>query len=128
MLMRAAETFCWVRVLTWTILSNHFHILLEVPEKPDDFDLSEREFWLRIEALYSVEAVDGIRAVFRSLEAPEMSAAGQIMAREYRPRFLNRMLDLSEFMKTLKRGSLFGLMRCTCEWGLCGKRDLSRCW
>jgi REP element-mobilizing transposase RayT len=102
-LMRMAEDFCGVRVLTWTILSNHFHILLEVPEKPNDFDLSEREFWRRIEALYSDEEVNEIRAVFRSLEAPEMSAAGQIMARNYRQKFLDRMLDLSEFMKTLKQ-------------------------
>ena len=56
-LMRKAEEFSGVRVLTWTILSNHFHILLEVPEKPEDFDLSEAEFWRRIEVLYSDEEV-----------------------------------------------------------------------
>jgi putative transposase len=102
-IMRMAEDFCGVRVLTWTILSNHFHILLEVPEKPKDFDLSEGEFWRRIGALYLDEEVVEIRAVFRSLEAPEMSAAGKVMARDYRQRFLDRMLDLSEFMKTLKQ-------------------------
>jgi REP element-mobilizing transposase RayT len=102
-MMRMAEDFCGVRVLTWTILSNHFHILLDVPEKPKDFDLSEREFWRRIEVLYSEEEVFEIRAVFRSLETPDMGAAGQVMARDYRQRFLDRMLDLSEFMKTLKQ-------------------------
>jgi REP element-mobilizing transposase RayT len=102
-MMRMAEDFCGVRVLTWTILSNHFHILLDVPEKPNDFDLSEREFWRRIEVLYTEEEMLEIRAVFRSLEAPEMGAAGQVMARGYRQRFLDRMLDLSEFMKTLKQ-------------------------
>jgi REP element-mobilizing transposase RayT len=102
-IMRMAEDFCGVRVLTWTILSNHFHILLDVPEKPKDFDLSEAEFWRRIEVLYSEEEVVEIRAVFRSLDAPEMGAAGLIMAKDYRQQFLDRMLDLSEFMKTLKQ-------------------------
>jgi putative transposase len=102
-IMRMAEEFSGVRVLTWTILSNHFHILLDVPEKPEEFDLSEVEFWRRIGALYSEDEVLEIRAVFRSLDASEMGAAGQIMARDYRQRFLDRMLDLSEFMKTLKQ-------------------------
>jgi hypothetical protein len=30
--MREYEAFCGVRVLTYCILSNHFHILVEVPE------------------------------------------------------------------------------------------------
>ena len=28
--------FCGVRILTWCVLSNHFHLLLEVPRKPDE--------------------------------------------------------------------------------------------
>ena len=27
--------FCGVRVLTWCILSNHFHLLIEIPRKPE---------------------------------------------------------------------------------------------
>ena len=34
--MREYERFCGVRVLTFCILSNHFHILLEVPERPKE--------------------------------------------------------------------------------------------
>ena len=30
-IMRQVEAFSGVRVVTWTILSNHFHLLLEVP-------------------------------------------------------------------------------------------------
>jgi len=33
-LMRAYETFCGVRVITFCIMTNHFHILLEVPQRP----------------------------------------------------------------------------------------------
>ncbi|HRI16544.1 MAG TPA: transposase, partial [Verrucomicrobiota bacterium] len=32
--LREYESFCGVRVLTFCILSNHFHLLLEVPAKP----------------------------------------------------------------------------------------------
>jgi putative transposase len=102
-MMRATEAFAGVRVLAWTILSNHFHLLLEVPEKQKGFDLDEDEFWRRIEALYTVEETEEIRVVMRSLRSVPGGAAGDMMARDYRGRFLDRMLDLSEFMKTLKQ-------------------------
>ena len=102
-MMRAAEAFSGVRVLAWTILSNHFHLLLEVPEKPAGFDLEEGEFWRRMEALYSGEELETIRGTMRSLLTTPGGAAGEAMARDYRRRFLDRMLDLSEFMKTLKQ-------------------------
>jgi putative transposase len=102
-ILRAMETFSGVRVLTWTILSNHFHVLLEVPEKPMGFDLKNVEFWRRIEALYSDEEADEIRATFRSFRDEIGGAAGEILAQKYRQKFLDRMLDLSEAMKTLKQ-------------------------
>ncbi len=102
-LMRAAEAFSGVRVLAWTILSNHFHLLLEVPERPAGFDLEEGEFWWRMEALYSGEELEMIRGTFRSLLTTPGGAVGEAMALDYRRRFLDRMLDLSEFMKTLKQ-------------------------
>jgi putative transposase len=33
-LMRGYEAFCGVRVITFCVLSNHFHILCEVPRRP----------------------------------------------------------------------------------------------
>ena len=30
-ILRQVEAFCGVRVVTWTILSNHFHVLVEIP-------------------------------------------------------------------------------------------------
>ena len=101
-IMRDAETFSGVRVLSWTILSNHFHLLIYVPEKPADYTLSEAEFWQRLEALYTEEEVVEIRSTFRSLRKETNGAIGEIMAQHYRQKFLDRMLDLSEFMKTLK--------------------------
>ena len=33
-MMRCYEHFCGVRVLTYCVLSNHFHVLLAVPRRP----------------------------------------------------------------------------------------------
>ena len=34
-LMRLCERFCRVRVLSFVVMSNHFHLLLEVPARPE---------------------------------------------------------------------------------------------
>jgi REP element-mobilizing transposase RayT len=34
--MREYERFCGVMVITYCLMSNHFHILLKVPERPND--------------------------------------------------------------------------------------------
>lgn len=39
--MREYEAFYGVRILTYCILSNHFHILVEVPEGPKELPGSE---------------------------------------------------------------------------------------
>ena len=33
-LMRGYEAYCGVRVLTFCIMTNHFHVLVEVPQRP----------------------------------------------------------------------------------------------
>ena len=33
-LMRGYEVYCGVRVLTFCIMTNHFHVLVEVPQRP----------------------------------------------------------------------------------------------
>src|SRR5262245_58090772 len=40
-LMRECETFCEVRVLTYCLMSNHFHILVEVPRRPERLPSAE---------------------------------------------------------------------------------------
>ena len=46
--VRRYETYCGVRVLSFCVMTNHFHILLEVPKRPPpenlptDHDLVER--------------------------------------------------------------------------------------
>ena len=39
-MMRAVARFHQVEVLTFCVMSNHFHVLLRVPRRPEGFDLS----------------------------------------------------------------------------------------
>jgi REP element-mobilizing transposase RayT len=96
-LMRLYERFCGVRVLTFAVMSNHFHILLEVPARPVQVFRSDEEFLGHLGLLYP----DGrLREIRRELELHRGHEAG---LRAYRERFLARMWDLSQFMKTLKQ-------------------------
>ena len=96
-IMRQVEGFSGVRVLTWTILSNHFHVLLEVPPRPA-VALTDDEILERCRCLYSAEQMVAVEWEFA--EARRMG--GQVLLR-LRARFLRRMWDLSEFMLTLKQ-------------------------
>jgi putative transposase len=42
------EEFCGVRVLSYCVMSNHFHILLEIPPRMDVVDLSDEEFLAKL--------------------------------------------------------------------------------
>ena len=37
--MRRYAEFCGVRVVTFCVMSNHFHVLVEVPERPSEDEL-----------------------------------------------------------------------------------------
>ncbi len=98
-LLRQVEVFSGVEVITWTMLSNHFHIVVHIPEKVEE--LSEDEFWDRLQALYSRDEINEIRQTMKLIPKMTPGLAGQQMLRDYRQRFIRRMHDLSEFMKTL---------------------------
>jgi len=42
-LMRLYEDFCGVHVLSYCVMSNHFHILVEVPARPEGIDVQKLE-------------------------------------------------------------------------------------
>ena len=101
-LLRRVETFSGVEVLTWTILSNHFHLVIRIPE-PSTEPLSEETFWRRLEALYHPDEIASIRKTMRQIPIQTPGLAGQQLLEGYRQRFIQRMGNLSEFMKTLKQ-------------------------
>ena len=100
-LMRLYERFCQVRVLTFCVMSNHFHLLLEVPAGPEDggASWSDEELLGHLECLYSEMQMRELRwelEHYRSQKNHEGAEA-------FRQRFFARMWDLSAYMKLVKQ-------------------------
>ena len=94
--MRMQENFSGCRVLSYCLMSNHFHILLEVPPMPQG-GLSDDELLKRLSAIYTEAAV----AVVAKELADARNAGNPSPVADIHGRFTYRMHDLSEFMKTL---------------------------
>ncbi len=92
LLWRLAD-FCGLEVITYCMMSNHFHLLLRVPEQnePDDAQLLKR-----MEGLY------GRKGGVVLLARQSIKEQGHI-APDLRKSMLERMGDVSEFMKELKQ-------------------------
>ncbi len=104
-LMRLYEAFCEVRVITHCLMSNHFHILLEVPRRPADFTLSDEELLERLKPVNSVLEINTLRQRLQMLrEAAQRNPEGNARAEAeaLKATIMARMYDLSSFMKLLK--------------------------
>ena len=98
-IMRMMERFSGCRVVSYCLMCNHIHLLLEVPPLPGG-KLSDAELLERLSGLYGEAAVAGVAAELAAARGPEAvdpeNAAAAIHAR-----FAYRMHDLGQFMKTL---------------------------
>ena len=81
--------FCGVRVLTYAVMTNHFHILVRVPGK---VEIDDAELVRRVAVLYGRERAEAVEA---SLELPRAEAV--------REEYVRRMGEVSQFMKELKQ-------------------------
>ena len=90
--------FCGVEILTYCILSNHFHVLVRVPEK--DRAVGDEELLRRFKELYP-KPTKYQTVEFAALERALLEGNEDAVA--VRERLLARMHDLSEFMKTVKQ-------------------------
>lgn len=95
-LMRGAEAFCGVRVLTYAILSNHFHILAEVPDRQE---VNEAEVVARLAAIYDRKTVAGMLAQWELWRKQGLEHLVQAELDRLRA----RMYDVSAFVKTVKQ-------------------------
>lgn len=96
MLMRMMENFSGCRVLAYCLMSNHYHILLEVPPIPKE-GLPAEEVFRRLRVLYSDAMVTEIEAAYeRAKEGGPQEEMARILAQ-----YTYRMYSLSEFMKGL---------------------------
>ena len=100
--------FSGVEVLTYCVMSNHFHLLVRVPDG-SQVKLSDEELVRRYRLLHA--ASEGKRKKGRALkfapDTPEQVEAclqkGGADAQILRDRLRARMYEVSEFMKTLKQ-------------------------
>ena len=90
-LLRQAD-FCGVEVLTYCVMSNHFHILVRVPDEEESRSVGDTELERRVRVLYpKVEA----EAWVSRLRGEEAEAT--------REKLLARMGDVSVYLKELKQ-------------------------
>ena len=97
--MRLYERFCGVRVVTYCVMSNHFHVLVEVPQRPaelpDDATL--------LALLGEVYGEGGGAGTIRQRLEYFRAEGAQTEAEALRESFFARMWDVSAFMKLLKQ-------------------------
>jgi REP element-mobilizing transposase RayT len=85
--------FCGIEVITYCMMSNHFHLLLRVPQAQD---LTDEELLERMEALY------GKKGTLVELARKAMAQHGRV-DQDIRQSMLERMGDVSAFMKEFKQ-------------------------
>ncbi|NCD33462.1 MAG: transposase [Spartobacteria bacterium] len=95
-LIRKVEGFTGVRVLTYALMTNHIHLLLEEPDR--ECDVSDELLMQRMKSLYSEGEMAEIEARWINWQTQNNN---QAIAEDKR-RYTRRMHDISEFMKTLK--------------------------
>ncbi|MEY4568657.1 MAG: hypothetical protein RLZZ398_96 [Verrucomicrobiota bacterium] len=100
--MRMQENFTGCRALSYCLMDNHFHILLEVPPMTEG-GLSDEELLKRLSAIYGEAFVAGVAKELgdaRTAVYTNESGMNEAMAAIHK-RFTYRMQDLGEFMKGL---------------------------
>jgi len=96
-LLRRLATFCGLEVITYCIMSNHFHVLVRVPaeQNPSDEELVER-----MKALYGKAKPREAGLLYEAEKG--LHEHGRVDT-DIRKRMLARMGDVSEFMKEFKQ-------------------------
>ena len=99
--MRMYERFSGCRVLSYCLMCNHVHILLEVPPMKEG-GLSDTELLERLSAIYSEAFVSEVaKELVDAREKVANGQGGEALVSRIHDRFAYRMHDLGEFMKVL---------------------------
>ena len=97
--LRAYEDLLGVEVLTFCLMSNHFHLLVRVPHRPEGLDVPLEVILARMERAVGEHAMKLVR---RDLAFWE-TTGNQDAIEEWRQRQLKRMYSLSEFIGCVKQ-------------------------
>jgi putative transposase len=97
-LMRLYEKLYGLRILTHCLMDNHFHILVEVPRRPEG-GLSNEDLIARVRETLGDARADNLANWFAHLEKHN----NQVGIEAERERWFSRMWNLPSFMKVLKQ-------------------------
>jgi len=100
-MMRRLEAYTDVRVLSYVIMDNHFHLLLEVPPKKKGAPvaMSDEVFLAKVKAFNSTEYYKDLKQMMKRFRKTGSDKA----AEKLKAKHTCRMRDLSCFMQSLKR-------------------------
>jgi len=107
--MRKLEAFLGVRVVTYCLMSNHFHLLLDVPDAEKVAEMTnswtDHDLIERLKLMYSEDYVAEVSNELNRLRFMEKEGKGdQSRAIQViRDRYLPRMGSMSCFMQSLKQ-------------------------
>ena len=95
-LLHATEGFCGCQAVAYSLLDNHWHVLLHVPCREA---VSDEELIRRLGFLYDKTLVQTVAATLTMYRQDGQHEAAEAL----RARYVRRMYDLSEFAKTFKQ-------------------------
>ena len=99
-LMRRYEAFCGLKVITYCVMSNHFHILVEVPKRPEKGQLpSDAELVALVRKAKDSYGSGTLQQDLERLRGEGAEAAAEAL----KERFFCRMWDVSWFMRLIKQ-------------------------
>ena len=103
-ILRKLEQFCGLRVVTYCFMGNHFHLLIEVPDRSSIPRLDAESLLELLPLLYDKTTVENV-----SLELTNARSSGNASwEKSILDRYEHRRGDLSVFMKEFKqRASIF---------------------
>ena len=92
--------FAGVEVITWCCMSNHFHVLVQVPNAEESCaGLDDEEILCRLSLVSTGDRVKETRQMLAQMNEQSPDSGYP----EYRERLLARMFDVSVFMQELKK-------------------------
>lgn len=100
--MRKLEQFCGVQVVTYCLMSNHFHLLVKVPDRELVPDLTPGKLRELLPLIYRQRALrDAIDELERAEAAAQSGSSAWLIA--LLRRYQNRRHSISHFLKDLKQ-------------------------
>jgi hypothetical protein len=97
-ILRNQEAFTGVRVVTYCLMSNHFHLLLEVPDREALAPLDEEGLLAVLPLLYPGDVVEGVKQELERARA----AGDERWHHQILSRYERRRGDLGLFLKEVK--------------------------